>query len=264
MTTVKTYDQVVEEGRASHDVMVELERPSADRAILRMADPAKLNVLSAPLLTMLGFGIGLLAVDIPTAANAPAGATWAAFVWWAVSGIIAAFIGGAVAAANSPDQTALGVEQAPFLEVAQHDDRRGDRERDAEDDARACVPAEQPGEAHAEQRGGDDLHDRARHRDSAHREQFLERELQPDTEHQQNNTDFGEFVGHVLVGDEAGGDGADHHPGHEIADQGWKAQPVSERAEGEGEPDTNHDGRDQRRAMRHASRGPLRRSPHNR
>src|SRR5438067_1602642 len=59
------------------------------------------------LLTMLGFGIGLLAIDIPTASSAPAAAGWVAFVWWAVSGIIAAFIGGAVAAANSPDQTSL-------------------------------------------------------------------------------------------------------------------------------------------------------------
>jgi hypothetical protein len=55
---------------------------------------------------MLGFGIGLLAIDIPTASSAGAG--WAAFVWWAVSGIIAAFVGGTVAAANSPDQTGLG------------------------------------------------------------------------------------------------------------------------------------------------------------
>ena len=60
------------------------------------------------LLTMLGFGIGLLAIDVPTAQSAPATAGWAAFVWWAVSGIIAAFVGGAVAAANSPDQTGLG------------------------------------------------------------------------------------------------------------------------------------------------------------
>jgi hypothetical protein len=58
------------------------------------------------LLTMLGFGVGLLSVDIPTADAAPAGAGWAAFVWWAASGIIAAFIGGAIAAANAPDQTA--------------------------------------------------------------------------------------------------------------------------------------------------------------
>jgi hypothetical protein len=60
------------------------------------------------LLTMLGFGVGLLSVDIPTADAAPAGVGWAAFVWWAVSGIIAAFIGGAIAAANAPDQTAPG------------------------------------------------------------------------------------------------------------------------------------------------------------
>jgi hypothetical protein len=37
------------------------------------------------LLTMLGFGIGLLVIDLPTAQSAPAGASWAAFVWWAVS-----------------------------------------------------------------------------------------------------------------------------------------------------------------------------------
>ena len=60
------------------------------------------------LLAMLGFGIGLLAIDIPTAQSAPAATGWAAFVWWAVTGIIAAFVGGAVAAANAPDQSSLG------------------------------------------------------------------------------------------------------------------------------------------------------------
>ncbi len=60
------------------------------------------------LLVMLGFGIGLLAVDVPTADAAPAATGHVAFVWWAVSGIIAAFAGGAVAAANAPDQTNPG------------------------------------------------------------------------------------------------------------------------------------------------------------
>jgi len=60
------------------------------------------------LLVMLGFGIGLLAVDVPTADAAPAATGHIAFVWWAVSGIIAAFAGGAVAAANAPDQTNAG------------------------------------------------------------------------------------------------------------------------------------------------------------
>lgn len=60
------------------------------------------------LLAMLGFGIGLLVIDVPIAQSAPAATGWAGFVWWAVTGIIAAFIGGAVAAANSPDQSGFG------------------------------------------------------------------------------------------------------------------------------------------------------------
>jgi hypothetical protein len=60
------------------------------------------------LLTMLGFGVGLLSVDFPTLNEAPRAAGHLAFAWWAISGIIAAFSGGAVAAANSPDQTDAG------------------------------------------------------------------------------------------------------------------------------------------------------------
>jgi hypothetical protein len=60
------------------------------------------------LLTMLGFGVGLLSIDVPTATEAPKTAGWIAFVWWSVSGIIAAFAGGVVAAANSPDQSNTG------------------------------------------------------------------------------------------------------------------------------------------------------------
>ena len=60
------------------------------------------------LLTMLGFGIGLLSIGAQTANAAPATAGWVVFVWWAVSGIIAAFAGGVVAAANAPDQTDSG------------------------------------------------------------------------------------------------------------------------------------------------------------
>lgn len=67
------------------------------------------------LLTMLGFGIGLLAIDTPTAASAPASAGWPAFVWWAVSGIIAAFIGGAIAAANSPIRAVWAVSDMPWV-----------------------------------------------------------------------------------------------------------------------------------------------------
>ena len=60
------------------------------------------------LLTMLGFGVGLLTVDVATAADAPRTTGHIAFAWWAVSGVIAAFAGGAVAAANTPDQSDSG------------------------------------------------------------------------------------------------------------------------------------------------------------
>jgi hypothetical protein len=60
------------------------------------------------LLTMLGFGVGLLAVDVASASEAPRTAGHVSFAWWAVSGVIAAFAGGAVAAANAPDQSDAG------------------------------------------------------------------------------------------------------------------------------------------------------------
>jgi hypothetical protein len=51
------------------------------------------------LLTMLGLGIGLISIDATTAANTSLGVSWAAFLYWAVAGIIAAFAGGWVAGA---------------------------------------------------------------------------------------------------------------------------------------------------------------------
>lgn len=50
------------------------------------------------LLSMLGFGLGLLAIDVPTAENTPKAVTWAVFAWWVASGVISAFVAGWVAA----------------------------------------------------------------------------------------------------------------------------------------------------------------------
>ncbi len=60
------------------------------------------------LLTMAGFGLGLLTIDIPTADSAPKAVSWAVFAWWAVSGVISAFVGGWVAANFSETFTAEG------------------------------------------------------------------------------------------------------------------------------------------------------------
>src|SRR5882724_11919495 len=58
------------------------------------------------LLVMAGFGVGLLAIDIPTADAAPKAISWAVFCWWAVSGVISAFAGGWAAANFSETFTA--------------------------------------------------------------------------------------------------------------------------------------------------------------
>jgi hypothetical protein len=60
------------------------------------------------LLVILGFGFGLLAIDVPTADAAPKAVSWAIFTWWAVSGVIAAFAGGWVAANFSDSFTPEG------------------------------------------------------------------------------------------------------------------------------------------------------------
>jgi hypothetical protein len=60
------------------------------------------------LLSMAGFGFGLLTIDVPTADNAPKAVTWAVFAWWGVSGVISAFVGGWVAANFSDSFTTEG------------------------------------------------------------------------------------------------------------------------------------------------------------
>ncbi|MEA2974805.1 MAG: hypothetical protein QOF19_325 [Alphaproteobacteria bacterium] len=58
------------------------------------------------LLIMIGYGVGLLTIDVPTADSAPRAVSWAVFAWWAVSGVISAFVGGWVAAHFSEAFTA--------------------------------------------------------------------------------------------------------------------------------------------------------------
>jgi len=60
------------------------------------------------LLVMIGFGVGLLTVDVPTADAAPKVVSWAVFTWWAVSGVISAFVGGWTAASFSESFTPEG------------------------------------------------------------------------------------------------------------------------------------------------------------
>ena len=101
------------------------------------------------------------------------------------------------------DPALLGLDQAALLQRAQQHHGARDRQRQAEDDARHPGPAEEQAQPHAQQRRDADLHQGAGHRDRLDREQILQREMQADAEHQQDDADLGELVGEVLIGDEA-------------------------------------------------------------
>ena len=84
------------------------------------------------------------------------------------------------------------------------------------------APIAQPshaGEPHAERGGAGDLDDGAGDGDRLDREEILEREVQADAEHQQDDADLGELAGEILVGDKARRERADDDAGEQIADQ---------------------------------------------
>ena len=152
------------------------------------------------------------------------------------------------------DAAAPGLDQAALLECAQKNHGARHRQRQAEHEAGADRPAEPMAKRHAEQRGAGDLHDGAGHGDRPHREQLLEREMQADAEHQQDDADLGELACERLVGDEARRRRADQHAGDEIADERRQTQPMGERAEHPGESQRDDDGGDQ--GMGHRSGTP--------
>ena len=77
----------------------------------------------------------------------------------------------------------------------------------------------------------------------------FEREMQADAEHQQDDADLGELVGHALVGDEARRERPDQHAGEQIADQRRDAEAMRQRAEHEGQHEADDDRGDERRVV---------------
>jgi hypothetical protein len=75
--------------------------------------------------------------------------------------------------------------------------------------------------------------------------------MEADTEHQEDHADLGQLVGQALVGDVSGRERADQDAGKEVADERRKAQPMRQHPECEREHQGNHNGRDQRRVVRH-------------
>jgi hypothetical protein len=103
-------------------------------------------------------------------------------------------------------------------------------ECEAEDEPATNRPAHQQPHAGAERRAAQDAKQRAGHRHGLHRQQILEREMETDAEHQEDDADFAELGGEFGVGDEAGRERADDDACHEIAHQRRRPQPGGESA----------------------------------
>jgi hypothetical protein len=76
-----------------------------------------------------------------------------------------------------------------------------------------------------------DLRDGAGERDGAYRHQVLDREMQPDPEHQQDHADFGELGREARVGDEARREGTDRDARDQVSDDRRYLEQVSPQAE---------------------------------
>lgn len=91
------------------------------------------------------------------------------------------------------DLPALAVDQLPLLQRAQQHHGAGGGEAQAEHQAGDQIPAEQLGQPHAEQGGDGYLRYGAGNGDRFYCEEVFQREVQANTEHQQDNADFRQF-----------------------------------------------------------------------
>ena len=137
------------------------------------------------------------------------------------------------------------VEGIAFFKSAQQHDRAGDRERQAEHQAGAERPAPQVRNARDEHRDHRDPPQRAGNGDAAHRQQILDREVEADPEHQQDDADFRELARQPLVRHEAGREGTDGYAGQQVTDERRQLQFARDEAAGEGEDQAHDDGGDQ-------------------
>ncbi len=85
--------------------------------------------------------------------------------------------------------------------------------------------------------------------DARDRRQVLQREVQADAEHQQDDADLGQLAGQGNVGDEARRERPDHDACQQVADQRLDAQAVGDQAEDIGQHEARGDGGNERCLM---------------
>src|SRR5690606_1901179 len=89
-----------------------------------------------------------------------------------------------------------------------------------------------------------DLNDRTGQCDGADRNKILEREMEADAEHQQDDANLGEFQREVLIGHVTGCERPDQNPCEQIAGDRWQLQAMSNRAEEKSNSEAGNEGCD--------------------
>ena len=117
-----------------------------------------------------------------------------------------------------------GVELLVVGQYAEEDHSAGDGHGQAEDQPRCPAPSQGHGDATPQHGRGHALAQGTRDGDLTDRHQFVEMELQPDAEHQQDDADMSQFLGQMLIGHEAGRMRANGDSCQEVANDGRQVQ----------------------------------------
>ena len=104
-----------------------------------------------------------------------------------------------------------------------------------------------------QQRGDDDLPDRAGKGDAPHGKQVADGKMDADAEHEQDDADLGELLRESGIDDDTWREGSDDDAREQVADEGRHAQAHGDEAEQEREAQAGGDRRDQGGLLGHAA-----------
>src|SRR3546814_7444001 len=86
---------------------------------------------------------------------------------------------------------------------------------------RSKPPIQNPGQPHSHEGRCRNLHQRSRDRDVSHRQQVTQREMQTNTEHEEDDTDLGKLIGETGISNKARSKGTNQDASEQIASD-WR------------------------------------------
>src|SRR3546814_9026511 len=91
------------------------------------------------------------------------------------------------------------------------------RQCKAKDQAGGKPPIQNPGQPHSHEGRCRNLHQRSRDRDVSHRQQVTQREMQTNTEHEEDDPDLGKLIGETGISNKARSKGTNQDASEQIA-----------------------------------------------